>query len=82
MSACNSSQCGSGTESTEDAQLNDQLRRIRHKLLVMSGKGGVGKSSVATYLSLGLAKLGNRVRLLAAELNGPSVPRLLAASGR
>lgn len=81
MSSCNSSQCSSGTESTEDAQLNDQLRRIRHKLLVMSGKGGVGKSSVATYLSLGLAKLGHRVGLLDVDLHGPSIPRMLGVSG-
>ncbi|MDZ7580636.1 MAG: P-loop NTPase [Deltaproteobacteria bacterium] len=37
-------------------QIQERLRRIKHKILVMSGKGGVGKSSVAAYLSVSLAK--------------------------
>ncbi|WP_073040140.1 iron-sulfur cluster carrier protein MrpORP [Desulfacinum infernum] len=61
--------------------MKDQLRRIRHKLLVMSGKGGVGKSSVAAYLALGLSQRGHRVGLLDADLHGPSIPNILGISG-
>jgi ATP-binding protein involved in chromosome partitioning len=81
MGSCESSQCGQGTESAEDQQIQEQLGRIRHKLLVMSGKGGVGKSSVAAYLSLGLAMLGHRVGLLDVDLHGPSIAGMLGLSG-
>jgi ATP-binding protein involved in chromosome partitioning len=66
----------------EDPRLQEQLRHIRYKLLVMSGKGGVGKTSVAVYLALGLAKRGYRVGLLDVDLHGPDVPRMLGISGR
>jgi ATP-binding protein involved in chromosome partitioning len=55
MSTCQSQQCGqSGRkphrhEMEDDVLLEEQLQHIRHKLLVMSGKGGVGKTSVAVY---------------------------------
>jgi ATP-binding protein involved in chromosome partitioning len=52
---------------------------IRHIILVGSGKGGVGKSTVATNLALGLAKLEARVGLLDADIYGPSIPRMLGA---
>jgi Mrp family chromosome partitioning ATPase len=47
----------------------------------MSGKGGVGKSSVATYLALGLAGMGHQVGLLDVDLHGPSIPHMLGVSG-
>ncbi len=50
---------------------------IRHKLLVLSGKGGVGKSTVAVNLAAALADAGRRVGLLDVDLHGPSVPGLL-----
>jgi Mrp family chromosome partitioning ATPase len=50
---------------------------IRHKLLVLSGKGGVGKSTVAVNLATALADAGRRVGLLDVDLHGPSVPGLL-----
>jgi ATP-binding protein involved in chromosome partitioning len=81
MGSCGSNQDSDGSETQEDRGLRQQLGRIRHKLLVMSGKGGVGKSSVAAYLSLGLAGLGNRVGLLDVDLHGPSIPRMLGISG-
>jgi ATP-binding protein involved in chromosome partitioning len=81
MSSCHSGQCNQGPESPEDVRVRDQLKRIQHKLLVMSGKGGVGKSSVATYLAYGLARRGHRVGLLDVDLHGPSIPRMLGVSG-
>ncbi|MFZ5449901.1 MAG: iron-sulfur cluster carrier protein MrpORP [Thermodesulfobacteriota bacterium] len=88
MSTCDSRQCGQGgvkhhrQEGEDDSRLREQLRHIRHKLLVMSGKGGVGKSSVAVYLALGLAQKGYQVGLLDVDLHGPDVPRMLGISGR
>ncbi|MEM5786808.1 MAG: Mrp/NBP35 family ATP-binding protein, partial [Syntrophobacteraceae bacterium] len=58
-----------------------KLSRIKHKLVVMSGKGGVGKSSVATYLSLALAREGFKVGLLDVDLHGPSIPKMFGLKG-
>ncbi|MCS6895736.1 MAG: Mrp/NBP35 family ATP-binding protein [Bacteroidia bacterium] len=55
----------------------ETLSQIRHLLLVGSGKGGVGKSTVAVNLAIALAKLGARVGILDADIYGPSVPMLL-----
>ena len=62
-----------GTEHRRDAN----LRRIRRVIAVMSGKGGVGKSTIATSLALGLAGLGHKTGLLDVDFHGPSVPTLL-----
>ena len=56
--------------------------RIGQVLLVMSGKGGVGKSSIAVNLAVGLADRGHRVGLLDVDFHGPSVPRLLGFVGK
>jgi Mrp family chromosome partitioning ATPase len=53
------------------------LNQIKHKLLVMSGKGGVGKSSVAVSLALTLARQGYQVGLMDVDLHGPNVLRML-----
>jgi len=65
----------------EEMEIQKALSQIRHKLLVMSGKGGVGKSSVAAYLAVALAKRGNKVGLMDVDLHGPSIPRLLGLRG-
>lgn len=49
---------------------------IRHAVAVMSGKGGVGKSSIAALLAVSLARAGKRVGLLDADITGPSIPKL------
>ena len=61
----------------QDAEIRERLRHIKHKILVMSGKGGVGKSTVAAYLAVVLSRQGHRVGLMDVDLHGPSIPRLL-----
>ncbi|MBD3405672.1 MAG: P-loop NTPase, partial [Candidatus Lokiarchaeota archaeon] len=50
---------------------------IRNKLLVMSGKGGVGKTTIAVNIAYALAKKGLKVGLLDVDLHGPNVPKML-----
>jgi len=65
----------------QDVEIKERLHHIKNKILVMSGKGGVGKSSVAAYLSVALAKKGYRVGLMDVDLHGPSIPRMLGLKG-
>jgi ATP-binding protein involved in chromosome partitioning len=65
----------------QDIEIKERLSHIQNKILVMSGKGGVGKSSVAAYLAVSLAKRGYRVGLMDVDLHGPSIPRLLGLKG-
>ncbi len=77
--------CGGGTDSftaqLQDRAINTTLKKIKHKLFVMSGKGGVGKSTVAVNLAVALAEQGKRVGLLDVDIHGPNVPRLLGLQG-
>jgi ATP-binding protein involved in chromosome partitioning len=70
-------------------QITDQMRQvqarmagIKNKLVVMSGKGGVGKSMTTVNLGLAFARRGAKVGLLDVDLNGPCVPRMLGLHGR
>jgi ATP-binding protein involved in chromosome partitioning len=78
---------------TDDAkvvqQITEQMRQVqarmagvRHKLVVMSGKGGVGKSMTTVNLALAFARQGAGVGLLDVDLNGPCVPRMLGMKNR
>ena len=64
-------------QSQQEMEISKSLGRIKNKILVMSGKGGVGKSSVASYLSISLAKRGYKTGLMDVDLHGPSIPRML-----
>jgi ATP-binding protein involved in chromosome partitioning len=59
-------------------KLRKRLDLIKHKVSVMSGKGGVGKSSVTANMAVCLASLGHKVGILDADLNGPSMGKLLS----
>ena len=65
----------------QDQEIKEKLKDFKNKLLVMSGKGGVGKSTIAAYLAVGLARKGFRVGLMDVDLHGPSIPRLLGLKG-
>jgi len=65
----------------QDVEIAARLKHIKNKILVMSGKGGVGKSSIAAYLSVALAKKGFKVGLMDVDLHGPSIPRMLGLKG-
>jgi len=67
--------------STQELTL-DQLANVRHIIGIASGKGGVGKSTVAVNLAIALARLGYRVGLADADVYGPSVPIMTATEGR
>src|SRR5215467_5280785 len=63
-------------------QVQVRMAGIKHKLVVMSGKGGVGKSMTTVNLALALARQNVRVGLLDVDLNGPCVPRMLGLHGQ
>ncbi len=73
--------CEKRKSSTEDEVLRCKLDRIKYKIIVMSGKGGVGKSSVAVYLSYALALKGYQVGVMDIDLHGPSIPRMFGLKG-
>jgi ATP-binding protein involved in chromosome partitioning len=65
-----------------EAAADDPLPGVKNIVLVMSGKGGVGKSSVAVNVVMALARRGYRVGLLDADIYGPSIPTMLGVNGR
>ena len=66
----------------EEQALRDRMRDIQFKLLVLSGKGGVGKSTVAVNLAVALSDGGNNVGLLDVDIHGPSIPKLMGLENR
>lgn len=63
----------------QDKRVREQLSKIKHKIMVMSGKGGVGKSTLAVNIAVGLSLLDYMVGLLDVDLHGPSIPKMLGA---
>jgi len=61
----------------DEEQIRRRLEQIKHQILVLSGKGGVGKSTVAANLAVSLVLAGKRVGLLDIDIHGPSIPKIL-----
>jgi ATP-binding protein involved in chromosome partitioning len=61
----------------QEEMLREKLFHIEHRIMVMSGKGGVGKSTVATNLAVALARRGYQVGILDADVHGPNIPKML-----
>jgi ATP-binding protein involved in chromosome partitioning len=88
-STCDKESCSTKTkrqdESMEDFMerqaLEERLCHIHHKILVLSGKGGVGKSTVAVNIAVSLMLAGKRVGLLDVDIHGPSIPKMLGLEG-
>jgi len=71
-------QCDQSEKDLHERMMLDQrMSCIKYKFMVMSGKGGVGKSSVATNLAVTLAMQGHAVGLLDADIHGPNIPKML-----
>jgi ATP-binding protein involved in chromosome partitioning len=71
------------TEDQErDKRVTEHLGKIRYKIMVMSGKGGVGKSTVAVNLAAVLAMDGQRVGILDADIHGPNIPKMWGTDWR
>jgi Mrp family chromosome partitioning ATPase len=87
---CSKTECPSKQRRPEESEqefrdrqaLAQKMCQIRHKLVVMSGKGGVGKSTVAANLAVSLALADNAVGLLDVDIHGPSIPKLMGLDGR
>ena len=61
----------------DEAKVTNSLGKIKHKIVVLSGKGGVGKSTVSANLALSLAEKDYEVGLLDSDIHGPSIPKML-----
>lgn len=86
MSQCggcaSASTCGGSCPSQEQVLTEAQKHtNIKHVIVVMSGKGGVGKSSFSSILAIALRKRGFEVGLLDADITGPSIPKLFGVHG-
>ncbi|MCQ2379500.1 MAG: Mrp/NBP35 family ATP-binding protein [Victivallaceae bacterium] len=71
--------CASKGEASPQCKSKAAMAKIKRKIVVMSGKGGVGKSTVAANLAVAMAMDGLKVGLLDVDIHGPSIPRMLGA---
>lgn len=83
MENCQSGTCGTQdpAKQQQEIELKNTLSKIKYKLIVMSGKGGVGKTSVSVNLAIALANKGFKVGIMDVDLHGPDVPRMLGLQG-
>lgn len=79
----NQSVCASGEAKVDSsiALVQNRMAQVKHKILVLSGKGGVGKSTFSAQLAFALALEGKQVGLLDIDICGPSIPRMLGLDG-
>ena len=79
--SCGTKESQQAAAAKQELAINRSLGKIKNKILVMSGKGGVGKSTVSVNLALGLANRGYQVGLMDVDLHGPDVIRMLDLKG-
>jgi len=63
-------------------EVKENMRDVKHKIVVLSGKGGVGKTTVATNMAMSFAKRGLKSGVLDVDIYGPNVPKLLGLEGQ
>ena len=66
----------------ETTKISNKLSKIKHKIVVLSGKGGVGKSTVAANLALSLSEKGYQIGLLDSDIHGPTIPKILGVEDK
>ncbi|MEM4653742.1 MAG: Mrp/NBP35 family ATP-binding protein [Candidatus Nezhaarchaeales archaeon] len=71
----------SGKSGEQEVKLKEALSKIKHRIIVVSGKGGVGKSFVTANLAMAFALKGYAVGVLDADIHGPSIPKMLGLRG-
>ena len=67
---------------TQEQKIKQHLSKIKHKIAIISGKGGVGKSTVTANLAMAFAMQGNEVGILDADIHGPCIPKMLGLKGQ
>jgi ATP-binding protein involved in chromosome partitioning len=70
-----------GAQTSAEQEIAEKMRHVKHKIAILSGKGGVGKTTVAINLATALAWKGNVVGILDADITGPNVPKMLGLEG-
>jgi Mrp family chromosome partitioning ATPase len=83
-SCATSNQCSDPKKEqyTIEQKIKQQLKKIKYKIAVISGKGGVGKSTVTANLAMAFAMQGSRVGILDADIHGPCIPKMLGLKGQ
>ena len=67
---------------TQEEKIKQRLSKIKHKIAIISGKGGVGKSTVTANLAMAFATQGHKVGVLDADIHGPCIPKMLGLKGQ